>query len=132
MSGPPLCTVADTNLADIPDSRLSRWQLIQKIQQHFGIQWSKDYISELQQRNKWTKPAEPLKENQLVLIKDENLPPLRWKLGRISELHPGKDSVARPTTVKTGTGTLRRGDFMITMSKSTPRMGEYVSDCITN
>ena len=55
--GRPLYTIADPDLKDISESKLSHWQLIQKIQQHFWERWNKEYISELQQRNKWTKQA---------------------------------------------------------------------------
>ena len=68
-----LCNIADPDLKDISETKLPRWQVIQKIQQHFCERWNKEYISELQQRNKWTKQAGSLKENQLVIIKDDNL-----------------------------------------------------------
>lgn len=44
----------------------------------------------------------------MVVIKDDNQPPLKWTLGRIIELHPGKDGIVRVATVKTPSGTERR------------------------
>ncbi|XP_018365559.1 PREDICTED: uncharacterized protein LOC108762850 [Trachymyrmex cornetzi] len=49
-------SIADPSLDGIKESRLSRWQLIQQIQQHFWSRWHKEYISELQTRVKWKHP----------------------------------------------------------------------------
>lgn len=37
------------------------------------------------------------------MIKDENLPPIQWPLGKIIKVHPGKDGVVRVVTLKTAT-----------------------------
>lgn len=50
----------------------------------------------------------PIQKGDLVVIMDENLPPLRWKLGRISEEHPGADGVTRVVTIQTSSGTTKR------------------------
>ncbi|CAH1378405.1 unnamed protein product, partial [Tenebrio molitor] len=44
----------------------------------------------------------------LVLIKEDNAPPLQWPMGRIMELHPGADGLVRVVTVKTMRGVLKR------------------------
>ncbi|KAH9637919.1 hypothetical protein HF086_014513 [Spodoptera exigua] len=36
-----------------------------------------------------------------VLIKEENLPPGKWALGRIQDVHPGKDNYVRVVSLKT-------------------------------
>ncbi|XP_067217199.1 uncharacterized protein [Linepithema humile] len=75
-------SVPDPDLTHVAESRLSRWQLIQNLQQHFWNRWSKEYISELQQRTKWRKSSQQIKEGMMVLIKEENLPPFKWRLAR--------------------------------------------------
>ncbi|XP_036146036.1 uncharacterized protein LOC118646691 [Monomorium pharaonis] len=105
--GRSLTSPADPTLTDVPESRLSRWQLIQSLQQHFWKRWSKEYISELQQHAIKTKLTDPIVEGAMVLIKDDNLPSLKWRLGRVVTIHPGKDNVARVTTIKTSTGVTR-------------------------
>lgn len=121
--GRTLLSVADPTITHIPDSKLSRWQLLQKLQQHFWQRWSKDYISELQLRRKTGHSNKPFTEGMLVVIKEENLPAFRWKLGRITSVHSGKDKVARVATVKTATGTIR-----ITTAKLCPLPDE---NCIS-
>jgi hypothetical protein len=43
-----------------------------------------------------------------VLLKDENLQPTRWVLGRITTIHPGQDGLVRIVTVRTKTGEFKR------------------------
>lgn len=57
--GSPMTAVAEPSLIHITKSKLSRWQLIQRLQQHFWTRWSKEYVSELQQRTKWKRPFKP-------------------------------------------------------------------------
>lgn len=42
-----------------------------------------------------------------MLIKEDDLPSMRWKLGRVILLHPGKDNFTRVATVKTATETTK-------------------------
>jgi hypothetical protein len=43
----------------------------------------------------------------LVLLKEDNLPPLVWKKAVISELHAGRDGLTRVVTLRTAKGTFR-------------------------
>ena len=44
----------------------------------------------------------------MVVVKEDNLPPLQWKLGRIVKTHPGPDNIIRVVTVSTNTGEYKR------------------------
>ncbi|XP_076283502.1 uncharacterized protein LOC143210496 [Lasioglossum baleicum] len=44
----------------------------------------------------------------LVIIREDNAPPLQWPLGRITAVHPGQDGVIRVVTVKTIHGEYKR------------------------
>jgi len=48
-----------------------------------------------------------LSTNQLVLIRQSNLVPLQWAIGRIQEV-PDPDGIARTTIVKTAKGSYVR------------------------
>lgn len=93
---------------EIPTSLLTYHQRIQQLQQHFWTRWSKEYISELQQRVKWTSYQPSVTSGTMVIIKEDNLPPLMWKLGRIIACHPGKDNNSRMVSIQTATGVVRR------------------------
>lgn len=101
-------SVVDPSLLHLPENRLSSWQKIQQMQQQLWSRWSKEYISELQQRTKWKVPYPPLQKGSLVVIKEDNLPPANWKLDRITDIHPGRDNIPRVATIKTSTTEIRR------------------------
>ncbi|XP_072384596.1 uncharacterized protein [Diabrotica undecimpunctata] len=88
--------------------RLLHYERLQMLQQHFWQRWSLEFISELQQRQKWRRTSDNITTNTMVLIKDRNLPPRRWLLGRIYQLHPGSDGVVRVVSIRTGQGIIRR------------------------
>lgn len=61
----------------------------------------------LQKRSNWySVERQKLKIGYLVLIKEDNLPPLCWILGRIEET--GNDEVVRAATVKSAKGQFKR------------------------
>ncbi|KAB0790597.1 hypothetical protein PPYR_10298 [Photinus pyralis] len=76
--------------------------------QHFWKRWQKEYLHGLQMRNKWRKPTTPIKVGDLVTIVDDNLPTCTWKMGRVIQLHPGKDNEVRVVTIKTATSEIKR------------------------
>jgi hypothetical protein len=78
------------------------------MRQHFWARFHNEYLSELQQRTKWQIKRKDLKEGDLVAIKDDNVPPMRWRLGRVHQLHPGLDGVTRVASFKTAKGIVKR------------------------
>ncbi|XP_045774363.1 uncharacterized protein LOC123873546 [Maniola jurtina] len=89
-------------------SHLSRYQRVEQMRHHFWERWSKEYISELQTRCKWMSGVDTLQPGMMVVIKDDNLPPLKWHLGRIINAIPGKDGISRVADIRTPTGVVRR------------------------
>lgn len=87
---------------------LRRWHLAELLAQQFWRRWHIEYLHTLLPRGKWWEKEESLKEGQLVVLHDPSTPPLRWKLGRVIELHPGRDGQTRVVDVRTACGTLRR------------------------
>ncbi|KAK9885651.1 hypothetical protein WA026_012415 [Henosepilachna vigintioctopunctata] len=106
----PLTSFPEPMITSTKLSLLSRWQLVQHLHQSFWSRWSKEYLHTLHQRAKWTNDGSPTPPTvgAVVLIKTEQCPPLQWHLGRITELHPGKDNIPRVATVMTSSGTITR------------------------
>ncbi|KAJ8961944.1 hypothetical protein NQ317_001038 [Molorchus minor] len=87
---------------------LTRYKLLDAIVNQYWKRWHLEYLSTLQSRQKWNTPSCPAKVGTLVVIVQDNLPPLQWPLAIIEKLHCGKDGVARIALVKTKTGTYLR------------------------
>ncbi|XP_044746498.1 uncharacterized protein LOC123308039 [Coccinella septempunctata] len=100
--------VPEGTVMHLPENRLSQFQLVQKVYEQFWSRWQREYVSELQTRQKWTRNTGSLNIGQLVLIKEDNLPPMRWRMGRILELFSGKDGIARVARIKTTDGIVSR------------------------
>ncbi|GFS73989.1 integrase catalytic domain-containing protein [Trichonephila clavipes] len=94
----------------VPDDlrHCDRWRLLTRMTQHFWNRWSLEYLKSLQSRSKWHIVQKTLDIGDLVLIKHDNSPPLQWKLGKVTETFPGKDSKVRVVKVKTQTSELVR------------------------
>jgi len=83
---------------------LRRWKYVQFLTQTFWKRWHKEYLPQCQIRGKWTAVKRTLKNDDVVIIKEDNAPPTKWKLGVIINVHPGKDGIVRVATVRTATG----------------------------
>ncbi|XP_035457903.2 uncharacterized protein LOC118281435 [Spodoptera frugiperda] len=109
LTGSPTMTLPLSSYEDDRNLDLrKRWQLTENMFHQFWKHWSSDYLTSLQARSKWLKPTPNIKPDDVVLIKENNLPPGKWALGRIIEVHPGSDGYVRVATIKTQGGTLKR------------------------
>lgn len=89
-------------------SLLSRWELVSQLKHEFWKRWSNEYLHELQQRHKWKKPSPNLKTGDMVIIKEDNTPTMKWPLGRVTNVYPGNDGSIRVAEVKTASGIFKR------------------------
>ncbi|XP_076294567.1 uncharacterized protein LOC143215872 [Lasioglossum baleicum] len=106
--GDALNVIPEPDLADTPRNRLSRWQLLRQIVEHFWSRWSREYLQQVHTASKWHTMSQPFRVGDLVLVRDERTPPANWPLARVTELHPGKDDVTRVVTVRTATSIQKR------------------------
>ncbi|XP_055645494.1 uncharacterized protein LOC129782105 [Toxorhynchites rutilus septentrionalis] len=106
--GEPLYSIPEPDYTEQPISRLKRFQEMKRSVQDFWKRWSRDYVSELHQRSKWQRVRDEMKIGSLVLLKQENLPPLEWNLGRVVAIAPGKDGHVRVIEVRTAKGLYKR------------------------
>ncbi|XP_047543300.1 uncharacterized protein LOC125075636 [Vanessa atalanta] len=106
--GRPLTALPSPDLKTENLTTTQRYARLEQIRQHFWRRWQKEYISELQQRTKWRTNLAKLNIGDLVLIQEDDVPPLSWRLGRITHLYPGPDGVHRVADIKTTRGSIRR------------------------
>ncbi|GFX76275.1 integrase catalytic domain-containing protein [Trichonephila clavipes] len=102
--GRPITAIVEPSLLQCDSNRLNVWQRITKSVQTIWKRWSLSYLNSLQQRKKWIVNKENLKLGDMVLIREENLPPCKWLLGRVVKIYMGKDKKVRVVDIKTGKG----------------------------
>ena len=84
---------------------LSRhWRNIEKMIRQFWKKWSVEHFSSLQQLNKWRTENVQQTVDNIVIIKEDNTPPMCWPLASIIQTFDGNDNIVRVVQVKTQTG----------------------------
>ncbi|CAB0006093.1 unnamed protein product [Nesidiocoris tenuis] len=89
---------------EVRHSFLSAWRFVQQSTATFWKRWQTEYLLEQQQILKWNTPANPPHIGQLVIVKEDNVPPLQWPVGVIEDLFPGQDKRTRVAVVRTPSG----------------------------
>ncbi|XP_039760333.1 uncharacterized protein LOC120633963 [Pararge aegeria] len=79
---------------------VDRYSLIDKMVQSFWNRWRMEYLHGLQVRLKWNTPSVPITPGTVVVVINDNVPPLAWPLAVVEKVHPSKDGVIRVATVK--------------------------------
>ena len=94
-----------------------RWRRVQHLVNEFWYRWRREYLQNLQTRQKWVQPKRNLKVNDVVIVKDENLPRGEWCLGRVIETFPSQDGYVRSVKLAIGNSNLdKNGKPMRAMS----------------
>lgn len=106
--GCPLLSPPEPDFSQGNLTLANRWQKL-KIQHHyFCRRWKDEYLKELHKRYKWKNPQRQIEIDDLVVIKQDNIPPNEWLLGRVIKVFPGSDSRVRVVELRTSKGTLTR------------------------
>ncbi|XP_045496140.1 uncharacterized protein LOC123694684 [Colias croceus] len=74
--GRPLNALPAPSLDDAKESSLDRYGRLEQIRQHFWKRWQKEYISKMQLRTKWKIDKSKINVGDLVLLQEDNSPPL--------------------------------------------------------
>ncbi len=72
-----------------------RWRRVQYLANEFWTRWKKEYLLNLEPRQKWHKNRRNLKVNDIVLLQNDLAPRNEWKLARVIEVYPGSDGRVR-------------------------------------
>lgn len=106
--GSSLISLPEPNLQDAKISLLDRWNYMQKLVQDFWRIWSFDYLNTQRQRSKCKDASKNVKVDDVVILIEKNIPPTKWIIARIAEVHPGDDGLTRVVTIQTKNGFLKR------------------------
>ncbi|XP_055591174.1 uncharacterized protein LOC129743219 [Uranotaenia lowii] len=85
------------------------WQKAQQVSQQFWNTWRNQYLSNLQNRTRWMVKRKNVAPGMMVLLKEDNIPPLKWPLERIDEVFFGRDGNVRVVNVCTKDGMFNHG-----------------------
>lgn len=85
-----------------------RWRQVQYVADLFWKRCIKEYLPELQQRQKWLHVSRNFKPGDIVLIVDETAPRNSWVMGKIIQSVPDEHGLVRHIRVKTKTSELDR------------------------
>ncbi|XP_072022069.1 uncharacterized protein [Amphiura filiformis] len=85
-----------------------RWRQVQYLADLFWRRWIKEYLPQLQQRQRWIHPQRNAKVGDVVMVVNESTPRNVWPLGRVIETLPASDGLVRRVRVKTRTSILTR------------------------
>nr|XP_012234877.1 PREDICTED: uncharacterized protein LOC105679424 [Linepithema humile] len=57
--GCPITSYPEASLEGLNENRLTRWQRVEQLRQHFWRRWTKEYLHNCQQRSKWNTVGVP-------------------------------------------------------------------------
>ncbi|XP_057709746.1 uncharacterized protein LOC130927761 [Corythoichthys intestinalis] len=83
-----------------------RWRRVQLLANTFWTRWRKEYVLNLQRRQKWTKERRNAQVNDIVLLQDDLSARNQWKLAKIVEVYPGQDGRVRKVKLLMSDSTL--------------------------
>lgn len=106
--GSELLAPPQEDYLNVPTNRLQKWRRLAQMYQQFWNRWSTEYLNNVQQRYKWKIIKNDIAIGDMVLLKEDNMPPNKWRLCRIEQLHPGSDSHTRVVTLRTPDGITKR------------------------
>ncbi|XP_053691865.1 uncharacterized protein LOC128740351 [Sabethes cyaneus] len=106
--GRAITAIPEPSYQNVPVNRLDRWQFVQRLRDEFWKKWKNNYLQTLQQRTKDQIRKNNLQPGMIVLLEDQNLPPMSWKLGRIMRTYPGSDGLVRTVDVMVGNTVYKR------------------------
>ena len=90
-----------------------RWRRVQYLANEFWARWRKEYLANLQPRQRWNIQRKNMRVNDIVIIKDDELARCQWRLGQVVEVYPDQDQLVRKVRLRVGDPTLdkfgRRG-----------------------
>lgn len=83
-----------------------RWRRVQFLANSFWERWKREYLLNLQSRQKWNRARRNAKVNDIVLLKDDSAPRSQWKMGRIIDVYLGQDGKVRSVRLLISDSTL--------------------------
>ena len=84
-----------------------RARVRERLLNRFWSVWQTEYLRTLPQSVRKFRSEGKLRLGSVVLIKEDQVPRMKWVIGVVTKLYPGRDGVVRSAEVRTQGGQLR-------------------------
>ena len=102
-------TIVPTNTLDEVGEHRASWKRVQARVNAFWHQWRREYVTSLHERKKWTTTRKDLKNGDLIIMTDEQVYRVEWRLAPVIDAM--SDGVhCRKAIVKTADGKVFKRD----------------------
>ena len=78
------------------------WRRVQHLTNEFWCRWRKEFIPSLQEHHKWARPRKNLRADDVVIVKDDDLPRNQWKVCRVVGALPDEDGMKSKVKLEVG------------------------------
>ncbi|XP_060066109.1 uncharacterized protein LOC132546414 [Ylistrum balloti] len=84
----------------LKDMYKAQWSSVQVLANEFWTRFSREYLDQLQVRQKWQHVTNNLKPDDIVLLKNACVNRRQWPIGRVVKAFPSDDGLVRKVEVK--------------------------------
>lgn len=77
-----------------------RYKRVQYLAEQFWVRWREDYIHTLTTRHKWKTRQPCIACDDIVLVRDKQVPRNDWPMGRVVDVKKSPDNLVRSVTLK--------------------------------
>ena len=85
------------------DDLQGRLEYLNKQMNHFWNRWQQEYLVNLREYHKCNGRTRNVEEeNDIVLVHEDHVPRVKWKLAKVIKLIPGPDSIVRSVKIEVG------------------------------
>ena len=85
-----------------------RWRRVQFLAEQFWSRWRKEYLLNLNARQKWHVPKRNLLPDDVVIISDDDAARSEWQLARVIEAKEDADGLVRKVKLRVRTSVIER------------------------
>ena len=75
------------------------WRRVQYLSNEFWTRWRREYLTNLQSRQKWQRPRRNLQVDDIVLMREDNQSRNKWPLARVTKVYADDDNLVRKVQV---------------------------------
>ncbi|XP_030589719.1 uncharacterized protein LOC115783168 [Archocentrus centrarchus] len=98
-----------------------RWRRVQYLANEFWIRWRKEYLLNLQPRQKWNAHRRDLQINDIVLLQEDLAPRNEWRLAKVTAVYPGADKKVRKVRLLLSDKAYNKNDKLVMKTVSLER-----------